>query len=76
MMDVIRVAEWIWDHLGGVCNSLYHEQPNAEAERINVKIQAVTAIGRGYGKLGNLRVAVLFFCGGLNLSPQHSWWEQ
>ncbi len=70
--EVIKIAEMFERHFDGVCNALCHEQSNAKAERINGKIQEVKTIGRGYRRFENFRVAILFFCGGLDLYPQHS----
>ncbi len=70
--EIMKVAETFKRHLQGVCNALCHEQSNARAERINGKIQEVKTIGRGYRKFENFRSAILFFCGGLDLYPQHS----
>ena len=36
---------------------------------MNGKIQEIKTIGRGYRKFENFRVAILFFCGGLDLKP-------
>ena len=70
--EVIKIAEMFERHFDGVCNALCHEQSNAKAERINGKIQEVKTIGRGYRRFENFRVAILFFCGGLELYPQYS----
>ncbi|MCY4234654.1 MAG: transposase [Bacteroidetes bacterium] len=40
---------------------------------MNGKIQEIKSIGRGFRRFENLRVAILFFCGGLGLYPQISW---
>lgn len=70
--EIMKVAEMFERHLTGVCNALCHEQSNARAERINGKIQEVKTIGRGYRKFENFRSVILFFCGDLDLYPQHS----
>ncbi len=69
---VIKIAEMFERHFDGVCNALCHEQSNAKAERIIGKIQEVKTIGRGYRRFENFRLAILFFCGGLELYPQYS----
>ena len=71
--EVIKVAERFQRHFDGVCNALCHEQSNAKAERINGKIQEIKTVGRGYRTFENFRIAILFFCGGLDLYPQYSW---
>ena len=68
--EVIKVAEMFERHFDGVCNALCHEQSNAKA--CNGKIQEIKTMGRGYRTFENFRVAILFFCAGLDLYPQHS----
>ncbi len=72
MKEVIKVATMFKEHLKGVCNALCHSQSNALAERMNGKIQEIKTIGRGYRRFENFRVAILFFCGGLDLYPHKS----
>jgi len=36
------------------------------------KIKEIKTIGRGYRRFENFRIAILFFCGGLDLYPQIS----
>ncbi len=67
--EVIKIAEMFREHYEGVCNALCHPQSNAIAERMNGKIQEIKTIGRGYRRFENFRVAILFFCGGLDLKP-------
>ncbi len=67
--EVMKIAQMFQNHLQGVCNALCHPQSNAIAERMNGKIQEIKTIGRGYRKFENFRVAILFFCGGLDLKP-------
>ena len=73
MKEVIKVAKMFKEHFTGVCNALCHPQSNAQAERMNGKIQEIKSIGRGFRRFENFRVAILFFCGGLDLYPQISW---
>ncbi len=65
--EVIKIAGMFERHFDGVCNALCHEQSNGKA--CNGKIQEVKTIGRGYRMFENFRVAILFFCGGLDLYP-------
>ena len=70
--EVMKIADMFKNHFDGVCNALWNRQSNAKAERINGKIQEVKTIGRGYRTFENFRVAILFFCGGLDLYPHDS----
>ena len=70
--EVSKIADMFQNHFDGVCNALCHPQSNAKAERINGKIQEIKTVGRGYRRFENFRIAILFFCGGLELYPQHS----
>ena len=71
--EVIKIAERFQRHFDGVFNALCHPQPNAKAERMNGKIQEIKTVGRGDRRFENFRIAILFFCGELNLYPQYSW---
>ena len=70
--EVMKIADMFKNHFDGVCNALWNRQSNAKAERINGKIQEIKTIGRGYRTFENFRVAILFFCGGLDLYPHDS----
>ena len=65
--EVAKVANMFRNHFQGVCHALCCPQSNAKAERLNGRIQEIKAIGRGYRRFQNLRVAVLFFYSDLNL---------
>ena len=67
--ELTKVANMFSNHIKGVCNALVESASNAMAERLNGKIQIIKTIGRGYRKFTNLRSAILFFNGGLNLYP-------
>lgn len=64
-----KVANMLKSHLDGLLAFVKHRTTNATAEAINAKIQLVKANARGYRKFQNLRVAVLFFHGKLQLNP-------
>jgi transposase len=70
--EILRMAEMFKRHVQGVCDALDYEQSTARAEQINRTIQEVKTAGRGFRKFENFRSAILFFCSGLNLHPQHS----
>ena len=56
-------------HIDGVVNALISNLNNAMTERLNGKIQELKLIGRDYRRFENLRSAILFFHGELNLYP-------
>jgi transposase len=63
-----KVARMFERHLGGIINYFIRPASNARAERLNGKIQELKVIGKGYRTFEQLRIAVLFFFGNLDLS--------
>ncbi|MFA6857841.1 MAG: transposase, partial [Treponema sp.] len=51
---------------------LKHRITNSFAEGINSVIQLIKSTARGFRNFENYRMAILFFCGGLNVYPQES----
>lgn len=49
-----------------------HRITNAVAEGLNSKIQQIKSVARGFRKFANFRIAILFFCGKLDMYPQKS----
>jgi len=68
--EVNKVVMMFLSHAKGVVNALISNLNNAMAERLNGKIQEVKLVGRGYRIFENLRNAMLFFHGGLDVYPQ------
>ena len=69
LKEVTKVVDMFKNHVKGVLNGLASKKSNAMAERLNGKIQEIKLSGRGYRRFENLRSAILFFYGGLNLYP-------
>ena len=67
--DVARVARSLKRNLQGILAYFTHWISNAGAEGLNSLIQSLQSAARGYRNFANLRVAALFFHGGLTLSP-------
>jgi transposase len=67
--SLTKVAHMLQKHLDGLLAYVTHRTTNAKAEAINSHIQLVKANARGYRRFQNLRVAVLFFQGQLQLNP-------
>lgn len=64
------VAKMIKRHLENILTYLKHRITNAVAEGLNSKIQQVKSAARGFRNFENYRIAILFFCGKLNMYPQ------
>jgi transposase len=53
----------------GIANSLCHKQSNVFAERMNVSIQELKCIAKGFRNTDNFSTAILFQYGKLDLLP-------
>ena len=67
LAPVVRVAQMIKRHIGGILNYYRHHLTNAIAECTNGVIEAIKRTARGFRNLKNLKTAILFHCGGLKL---------
>lgn len=65
-----KVAKTIKARLANVVSYCSHGITNAVAEGINSKIQAVKRRVGGYRNKENYKIAIYFYCGGLDLYPQ------
>jgi transposase len=63
------VARMLRDHLENLLTYMKHRITNAVAEGMNSKIQLIKSMARGFRNFQNYRVAILFYCGRLNLYP-------
>jgi transposase len=70
LTPIIKVAKTIKNHFEDVITYLKHHITNAFAEGINSKIQQVKMIARGFRGFANYRIAILFYCGKLDLYPR------
>ncbi len=70
LAPIIKVAKTIKSHFENIITYLKHHITNAFAEGINSKIQQIKMIARGFRGFQNYRVAILFYCGGLDLYPR------
>lgn len=62
-----RVAKSLRKHLEAIIAYFKYRVTNAGAEALNSLIQSLQGSARGYRNFANLRVAILFFHGGLTL---------
>lgn len=70
LKPMAEVAKMIKRHLGNILTYLDYRITNAVAEGLNSKIQQVKSAARGFRNFENYRIAILFFCGKLNMYPQ------
>ena len=67
--EIDEVVDMFERHQNGIINAIQTGANNARAERLNGSIQEIKTIGRGYRKVENFRVAILFFHGNLEVFP-------
>ncbi len=65
-------AKMIKRHLDNILTYLKHRITNAVAEGLNSKIQQIKSSARGFRNFENFRIAILFYCGKLNMYPHKS----
>gem|GEM_PF-5235621 len=58
--------------LSNILTYLRHRITNAMMEGFNSKIQSIKANARGYLNFLNYRIAILFYCGKLELHPRQA----
>ena len=64
-----KVARTIKQRLANVVSYCTHGITNAVAEGINSKIMAIKRRVGGYRNRENFKIAIYFYCGGLDLCP-------
>lgn len=67
-----KVARMIKRHLPNILTWFKHPISNAVSEGLNSKIQTVKANARGYRSFESYRIAILFYCGKLEMAPEFS----
>lgn len=72
LKPIAEVAKMLKRHLENILTYLKHRITNAVAEGLNSKIQQVKSAARGFRNFENFRIAILFFCGKLDMYPQKS----
>lgn len=68
---IIKVAKMLKRHLAGLLAYCAHNITNAVTEGLNSKIQQVKSSARGFRTFAHYRIAILFFCGKLEMTPTH-----
>jgi len=69
LKPMIDVAKMLNRHLENILTYLKHHICNAIAEGFNSKIQQVKSVAKGFRNFANYRIAILFYCGKLELLP-------
>ena len=67
--EIRDVAYRIRSHLGYILTYCRHRITNAVAEGINSKIMAIKRRAGGYRNKEHFKIAIYFYCGGLDLYP-------
>src|SRR3990170_2601538 len=62
-----KAAKTLKSYKQGILNIIKYNLSNARAERFNGAIQKLNRVAQGYRNFDNLRIAILFFNGKLNL---------
>jgi transposase len=70
LKPVIKVAKMLKKYLANILTYIKHQITNGFAEGMNSVIQHIKSTARGFRSFKNYRIAILFFCGKLNLYPQ------
>ena len=68
--ELIRVAKMIKAHLDNILTYFRHGITNAFTEGMNSKIQEIKSAARGFRNFQNYRIAILFYCGKLDMRPR------
>jgi len=69
LKPMVQVAKLMRRHLENILTYLKHRITNAMMEGFNSKIQSIKSNARGYRNFQNYRIAILFYCGKLDLHP-------
>lgn len=69
LKPVVDAAKTLKRHIENILTYFKHRITNAVAEGINSKIQNIKSNARGFRNFNNYRIAILFYCGKLNLYP-------
>ncbi len=69
LKPMIEAARTLKRHLPNIMTYFKHRITISASVGLNGKVQAVKANAKGFRNFENLRIAILFHCGGLNLYP-------
>lgn len=69
LKPIIDVAKMLKRHLDGLLAYIEHAITNAVTEGLNSKIQTIKSNARGFRNFEHYRIAILFHCGKLDMTP-------
>ncbi len=69
LMPIRKFVNMLRRHWYGVKEYFYRLSTNAYAERVNLKIQEIKRLARGYRNINNFIVMIYFHLGGLTFKP-------
>jgi transposase len=72
LLPMIKVARMLKRHLDHMVTYCRFRITNAVAEGLNSKIQVIKSAARGFRNFENYRIAILFYCGKLDMLPHYS----
>jgi len=72
LKPMAEVSKMLKRHLDNILTYLKHRITNAVTEGLNSKIQQVKSVARGFRNFENYRIAILFYCGKLDMYPHKS----
>jgi transposase len=70
MAPMKQIARSLKERIDNIDNYWTHEITNTVGKGINSKIISIKHRAGGYRNIENFKIAVLFYCGGLDLDPQ------
>ena len=73
LKPIIAAARTINRHLPNVLTYFHHRITNAMAEGLNSQIQRIKHDACGYRNRDHFKMAIYFYCGGLDLYPLPNW---
>ncbi|MDI6891207.1 MAG: ISL3 family transposase [Thermodesulfovibrionales bacterium] len=72
LKPITDVGKILKRHLDNILTYLKHRITNAVSEGLNSKIQQIKSAARGFRNFENYRIAILFYCGKLDMYPHKS----
>ena len=69
LVPIQKFVNMLRKHWYGVKSYFYHTVTNEYAERINLKIQEIKRLAKGYRNIENFKIMIYFHLGGLNILP-------
>jgi transposase len=71
--ELTRFVNMLKSHWYGIKTYFKEAATNAYAERVNLKIQEIKRIAKGYRNMFNYKMMIYFHLGGLNINTHYKW---